>query len=415
MPNIWNYDNGWQKIANIDTQTMFNTNNSDAKAYLVFATGPQASTNIVTGATATTLKPKGDLITGSVSHSLTANQYKLIPNPYASPLNTEAMVQANSGATAWMVDPSLGTVGGYYAYDGTNWTPTNPTTPTPANPTGSDKNIQSGQGFFVRTTNASTFTISETHKAVGNSNTWFERTTSNQTTENADKIRVLLYRQEAANWQLADGILAINYAAGNNDLDATDIPKMSNFNENILFKKGTTSLSMEYSALPQVGQVQPMYLTSTTVQPYQLQVFTEGYSNASVVPYLQDTTTGTTTAIPTDGTILTVPFTGVASSSTTPDQRFKIVYQSALGNDEFNSLWASVYPNPVSNSIVNIQLQSVNDATRFTLTNLLGQTVHEGKLMAIQNTVALPQVQEGMYMLTIHQEGRKYTSKLYIK
>jgi hypothetical protein len=314
-----------------------------------------------------------------------------------------------------MVDPSLGTVGGYYAYDGTNWTPTNPTTPTPANPTGSDKNIQSGQGFFVRSTNASTFTISETHKAVGNSNTWFERTTNTQTTENVDKIRVLLNKKEGNNWILADGILAINYANGNNNLDATDTPKMSNFNENIMFKNGTTSLSMEYSALPQVGHVQPMYLTGTTVQPYQLQVFTEGYSNATVTPLLQDTQMGTFTPIPTDGTIVTVPFTGIAATSTSPDQRFKIVYQSALNNETFATLWAAVYPNPVNNNIVNIQLKSINDSTNYTLTNLLGQTVQTGKLNALQNTITLPQLQEGIYMMTINQEGKRYTTKLQIQ
>jgi len=408
MPNIWNYNNGWQKIDNIDTETMFNTNNSDTKAYLVFATGPQSSTNIVTGATATTLKPKGDLISGSVSLSLTANQFKLIPNPYACPINTVALRASNPGSTIWMVDPTLSTVGGYYAYDGTNWAPTTPAA--------SDAYIQSGQGFFVRNASAATFTISESHKVIGNSNTWFERTTNNQTTENTDKIRVLLNKQDGANWQLADGILAVNAATGNNDLDATDTQKMLNFNENIMFRSGTTNLAIEYSALPQVGQVQPMYLTGTTVQPYQLQVFTEGYSNATVTPFLQDTTTGTFTAIPTDGTIVTVPFTGIATTSTTADQRFKIVYQSTvLNTSDFSSSWASVYPNPVTNNVVNIQLKSVSENTDFTLTNLLGQIVHKGKLNNIQNAITLPELQKGMYLITVNQEGKKYTTKLYIQ
>ncbi len=405
LPSIWKYNNGWVKIPNISSETMFGSNNSDAKAFLVFATGPQGSTNIVTGETATTLKPKGDLISGTVSHSLTANQYNLIANPYACPLNTAALKVSNSNSKFWIVDPSIGTVGGYYVYDG-NWAP------LPL--TGSAANIQSGQGFFVKSTD-NTFNISESHKVIGNSNTWFERTIANQTTENTDKIRVLLYKQAGTNWNLADGILAVNSASGNNDLDGTDTQKILNFNENIMFKNGTTNLSIEYRALPQVGQVQPMYLTGTTAQPYQLQVYTEGYSNTTVYPFLQDTTTGTITAIPTDGTIVTVPFTGIATTSTSPDQRFKIVYQSALNNETFATLWAAVYPNPVTENVVHIDLVSANENTTYALTNLLGQRVQNGKLTAMQNLITLPELQEGMYLLSVQQDGKKVTQKLYIK
>ena len=172
---------------------------------------------------------------------------------------------------------------------------------------------------------------------------------------------------------------------------------------------------MEYSALPQPGQVQPMYLTGTTAQPYQLQVFTEGYSNATVTPFLQDTTTGTLTPIPTDGTVLTVPFTGIVTTNTNQDQRFKIVYQGTLNAEDFSSSWASVYPNPVTNNVVNIQLKSVNGNTDFILTNLLGQTVHKGKLNEIQTAITLPELQAGMYMITINQEGKKFTTKVYLQ
>jgi hypothetical protein len=305
-----------------------------------------------------------------------------------------------------MVDPTTG-IGVYYAYDG-NW--------VPLTPSASDAYIQSGQGFFVKNASAATFTISESHKVIGNSNTWFAKTAPTETTESADKIRVLLYKQINNEWQLSDGILAVNTATGNNDLDATDTQKMLNFNENIMFKNGTTNLSIEYRALPQSGQVQPMYLTGTTAQLYQLRVLTEGYSNTTVMPFLQDTTTGTTTPIPTDGTILTVPFTGIATTSTTPDQRFKIVYQNvALNSTTFNTLQAVVYPNPVNNGILNIHLASIETAASFTLTNLLGQTVHKGELNAIENSITLPKLQQGVYIVTIDQEGKKYSTKLQIQ
>lgn len=405
-PNIWNYDNGWQKITNISTETMFNTNNSDTKAYLVFATGPHGSSTIAntTTALATTLKPVGQLITGSVAHSLTANQFKLLPNPYASPLNTAGLVTSNSGTTIWMVDPTLNTFGGYFAYDGTNWTPTTPSA--------SDAYIQSGQGFFVKNAANTTFTIAESHKVSGNSNTWFERTT---TDTSVDKIRVLLYKQDNSAWQLADGILAVNSASGNHEVDAADADKMTNFNENLLFKNGTSNLAIEYRGLPAAGTLQPMQLSGTSAQPYELRIKTENYSNSNLTPYLENTQTGVLTAIPTDGSEVIVPFTGLAATSAVPDSRFRIVYQAPLSADDLNNLVVGVYPNPVHESLFTIELTNTNAPARYSLTNLLGQVVQEGSLLSLTNAIPVHDLSEGMYLLQINQEGKRFTTKLMIK
>jgi autotransporter-associated beta strand protein len=403
--NIYSYATGWQGVSNTNTTNLFETNNTNA--FLVFTTGPHAANTISNSAapSVTTLKPKGTLITGNVPHSLIANQYKLIANPYASPINTETLIQANSGAKAWLLDPTIGTYGGYVAYDGTNWS----LTPSVA----SDKYIQSGQGFFVRNASNATFTISESNKIIGNSNTWFNRTATDDLA--TDKIRVLLYKQDNAEWLLADGILAVNSSNGNTAVDDTDTNKITNFNENIMFRNGATNLAIEYSALPLVGYVQPMRLTATTVQPYQLRLFTENYTNTAAIPFLEDTVAGTFTPIPTDGSVLTMPFTGIAATSTVPDQRFRIVYQEeALNNESFTPLWATVYPNPVKDGFVNVHLNAIEATANFSITNLVGQLVYKGKLESIQNTIALPQLPEGVYLLSILQDGKRFTTKLYI-
>lgn len=404
-PNIWNYDNGWQKITNISTENLFNTNNSDTKAYLVFATGPHGSNTIAntTSAEATTLKPVGQLITGSVAHSLTANQFKLLPNPYASPLNTAALVTSNSGTTIWMVDPTINTFGGYVTFDGTNWTPS---------VLGNDQYIQSGQGFFVKNAANTTFTIAESHKVSGNSNTWFVR---NTTDTSVDKIRVMLYKQINSAWQLADGVLAVNSASGNHEVDAADADKMTNFNENLLFKNGTYNLAIEYRGLPAAGTLQPMQLTGTSAQSYELRIKTENYSNSNLTPYLENTQTGVLTAIPTDGSEVIVPFTGIAATSAAPDSRFRIVYQSPLSADDLNNLVVGVYPNPVHESLFTIELTNTNAPARYSLTNLLGQVVQEGSLVSLTNAIPVHDLSEGMYLLQINQEGKRFTTKLMIK
>ncbi|WP_396161692.1 T9SS type A sorting domain-containing protein [Flavobacterium sp.] len=400
--NIYTYSNGWSAVTNTNTSNLFEP--SANNAFLVFPTGPHGSTTIAgnTIPIETTLKPKGELITGSITKNLTAYQLYLIGNPYASPINTETLVQPNSGNKVWLLDPSLGSFGGYVAYDGANWS---------ALPTGNDKNIQSGQAFFVANSATTTFTIAETHKTSGNSNTWFERTEDTST----DKIRVLLYKQINSAWQLADGVLAVNSASGNHDLDATDVGKMSNFNENLLFKNGTSNLAIEYRGLPAAGTIQPLQLTGTSAQGYELRIQTENYSNSNLTPYLENTQTGALTAIPTDGTALVVPFTGIAATSAAPDSRFRIVYQAPLSADDMNSLVVGVYPNPVKEGLFTIELANTNAPASYTLTNLLGQEVQKGTLMSLTNAIPVKDLSEGVYLLQINQEGKSFTTKLMIK
>jgi hypothetical protein len=302
------------------------------------------------------------------------------------------------------LDPSLGDAnsrGGYYTYNG-SWAPNNP----------SNELIQSGQGFFVKSASATTFDVLESHKDSGNSNIWFDRTSADTS---VDKIRVLLYKQDNNSWYLADGILAVNSASGNHGVDAADADKMTNFNENLLFKNGTSNLAIEYRGLPAAGTLQPMQLTGTSAQPYELRIKTENYSNSNLTPYLENTQTGALTAIPTDGSEVIVPFTGIAATSATPDSRFRIVYQSPLSADDLNSLVVGVYPNPVHESLFTIELANTNATASYTLTNLLGQEVQKGTLMALTNAIPVHDLSEGVYLLQVNQEGKRFTTKLMIK
>ena len=93
----------------------------------------------------------------------------------------------NSSFTFWLLDPSLGSFGGYYTYNGTDWTPIAPNqnADQPEN-----LNIQSGQGFFVRSTSNTTFAITESDKVVGNSNTWFARSGSNVSEDTSTELSI---------------------------------------------------------------------------------------------------------------------------------------------------------------------------------------------------------------------------------
>lgn len=408
LPNIRKYNVGYQDITSLTNEPLFGAAGTNTKSFLVFATGPSDSPNIVTGATATTLKPTGQLITGDANHaSLAVNTFHLLSNPYASSINPVSLIANNPTHKLWLIEPSLGTFGAYVTYDGQNWS-----IPTP---TGTDALIQSGQGFFTRSAAATTFSINESNKAAGSSNTWFAKNADAvSTVENADKIRVLLYKQIDNNWKLADAILSVNYNEGSNDVNAMDSNKISNFNESIMFRNNTTNLSIEHRALPLSTEIQPLRLTGTSVLQYQLRVYTENYTNSLLIPVLEDTLNGTFTEIPMDGSVITIPFTGVVSSSTNPDNRFQIVYQTNLSTVGTSKLVASVFPNPITNNQLNVNLGTNTTPADYTITNLLGQAIQKGKLANTQNVIQLS-ASQGFYILNITQEGKSFTTKIYVQ
>lgn len=404
--NIYSYNGAWTPVTNTTTTTLFDTDKNNA--FLVFAVGPHGGNNIAStnAAVETTLRPKGSLITGNVNYTgLTTNAFQLIANPYASPISTSALKTTNSGFNIWLLDPSLGTLGGYYTYDGNNW--------TPETPAGDAVNIQSGQGFFVRSASASSFTINESHKAVGNSNAWFDKPSVQTTEEN--KIRVLLDKQENNQWQLVDGILSVsgnNYA---NEVDTQDALKVSNFNENILFRNGTSNLAIEYQNLPTTATEQPIRLTGTTATAYRLRVKTESFVSVNVQPILQDTQSGTNHLIPTDGSTIEIPFTGEVATTTNPDQRFKIVYQQVLGVDQPITNTLQVYPNPVIEGQFTVVLPNPTEVATYEITNYLGQVVQKGELAPSNPKVSVAHQAAGVYLVKMQQNGLVYTTKIVKK
>lgn len=401
QPNIYNYVNGaWTAVTN--TNTTYVSTASQNNAFMVFVTGPHASSNFTSTSAVTTSSASGQLITGNVNHNIVANQFTLLGNPYASPINPVSLVSNNSGSKLWMLDPSVG-LGAYITYDG-NW--------VPEAPSGNDAYIQSGQGFFVRSTQTN-FNIAETDKIAGNSNTWFAKQSVQNTNEN--KIRVLLDKQINNEWQLADGILSVSGNNYSNEVDAQDALKVTNFNENIQFRNGTNNLAIEYQNLPTAITEQPIRLTGTTATSYRLRVRTEGFVSSDVQPILQDTQSGTNHLITTDGTTIEIPFTGVVSTTNNPDNRFKIVYQQVLGVEQPNYNTLQVYPNPVTQGQFVIALPNSSEVATYEITNYLGQIVQKGNLTAGNTNVSIASQAVGVYLVRVQQNGEVYTTKIVKK
>jgi hypothetical protein len=409
---------GWSSVTNTTTANLFETTRNNA--YLVFVTGGYGSGNIASTipATATTLKATGQLITGDVAYTgLIDTKHTLIGNPYASSLSPGTLL---SGATNlvdkfWVYDPILGTAGGYVSYDmGTYSNITGSYSATTA--------IQSGQAFFVRATPGTTgsFTISENKKSTGVTNVFGkEANQSVNNSVNASILRVGMYKESNQQWKPLDGAIAGFYSTANNLVDDNDGKKFANGSENIAFVRNNTTLSSEHFAIPQPLDELYMRVWNTSVNNYKLQINTESFTVPNIEATLIDLFTGVQTPINLDGTVQEYPFAVTSATASTGD-RFKVVFNaSALATTTLDIKSIKVYPNPVTNGIVNVQLPE-GDYTNYSyeLVNVLGQTVMSANIEVLSgnqfsfNTRGLANT---WYALRILNKGKAvYQTKVII-
>ncbi|MFT5755197.1 MAG: hypothetical protein ACI924_002451, partial [Flavobacterium sp.] len=315
----------------------------------------------------------------------------------------------------WVYDPLLGTAGGYVSYDmGTYSNITGSYSATTA--------IQSGQAFFVRATPGTTgsFTISENKKSTGVTNVFGkEANQSVNNSVNASILRVGMYKESNQQWKPLDGAIAGFYSTANNLVDDNDGKKFANGSENIAFVRNNTTLSSEHFAIPQPLDELYMRVWNTSVNNYKLQINTESFTVPNIEATLIDLFTGVQTPINLDGTVQEYPFAVTSATASTGD-RFKVVFSaSALATTTLDIKSIKVYPNPVTNGIVNVQLPE-GDYTNYSyeLVNVLGQTVMSANIEVLSgnqfsfNTRGLANT---WYALRILNKGKAvYQTKVII-
>lgn len=406
---------GWGNVTNTQTSSLFDSTRNNA--YLVFVTGAYGSGNIgnEVPAAATTLKAKGELITGDQIYTgITDTKHSLVANPYASPIDLNTILDANSTLLKkfWVWDPAVGGTGGYNSYDATLNAYTNNT----GSYTDNNTVVQSGQAFFVRANpgQSGSFTITENNKVGNVSNVMFR--------EQADPalLRVNLFKQQGNDWQGMDGAIAGFYDGASNDVDAADGRKFANASENISFRRSNTSISSEHR-MPIVAQdTLFVRVWNTSQSSYKLRINTQDFDlPGDLEAILQDLHTGTETTLATDGTINEYEF-AVSSDALSSGDRFRIVFQaSALGVDPVTRQELKIFPNPVTEGTVHLDFGSLEQGDyRYELVNTIGQSVkagqvrHNGSVQALDlgNTAA------GVYILRLtHGSAIVKTSKLIIK
>jgi hypothetical protein len=404
----YNANNSWTGVSMpIASGTLFSSTINNA--FMAFVTGPFGSSNISSGATATTLKANGTLITGSQTYlNLSSNEYKFLGNPYVSPISPSAILTDNANFTnIWVWDPQLGSYGGYVVYSGSAY----------SNVSGSytsGQPIQSGQAFFVKPTVSSNFIISESHKSTVVDNGLFYRNA-----KNPQLLRVNLLKQIQTQWQPFDAALVLFDSNSSNDVDVQDAAKMFNSTDNITIQNNGIALMAEHRALPTAQDYINLRISETSVgTQYKLSINTEQFANVGLNVTLEDLFTNTSLPIALDGTVAEYQFT-TTSDPLSSGNRFRIVFETVLSNNFSIKSSISVLPNPFNGSNININFNGKPEGNyKFSISNVVGQVLDKGtikysgdtSLYALEIKNALP---NGVYILNLTDDQKKeYSVKL---
>jgi hypothetical protein len=363
--------------------------------------------------TPTKLISTGTLKVGSItptfpSATAGSNTFAFIANPYQSRIDVSVVLTANStkadATRLWVWDPMINTRGGFVTID--QFSSGNGTaTPTSSTAT---KFIEPGQAFFIQLTGGdSDISFTESVKDV--------TTTLPKSAPFSDNQMSLLFELQNEGNQVIDAIRLRFAADGITEVDAADISKMGNIDENLASVNENSLFTIQRRNFPENDEVIPLFTNNWRNQDYSFMANLSNFGTTAV--YLVDAYLGTETLLE-DGE--TYSFDVDESISESVDtSRFSLKFDTeTMGMEDEDKKLFSLYPNP---AVDVVQLQSnltLTDKVNVSVYNMLGQQM-QVKAEAISNTnlrLSLGHLASGVYIVQLtDQEGNSYTQELIKK
>ena len=314
------------KIFDIPTQSWLglsttNTNFMSNKAYMVFVRGSRAKYQMSDIPDTTVLREKGELNIGDVAISVGtgANQFVAVANPYASAINFNSANTIKSGLTNvyYLYDPRVGVNGGWITIDAAG----NPTPQTLTYTNASNTQIQSGQGFLVKTGSggAGSITFKETSKYNGSANVLRE----NQVFAS---FRTNVFKMTNGAAEIVDGVTQMLDDANINELNDDDASKMANTGENFALMVNNKQLAIEMRKPFLLSDTINYNMTQMKLATYQLQFVPQNIEYSNLKPILLDQYLQTETELSFASTT-TYNFVVSNNPGANSSSRFKIVFR----------------------------------------------------------------------------------------
>ena len=145
-----------------------------------------------------------------------------------------------------------------------------------------NKNIESGQGFFVHTnTGVGSIVFHESNKATGSN-------LVSRAPSQLSSIRTNLFKSINNQYALMDGVLNIYDAGFSNDVDAADAKKLMNPSENLGIKQGVQLLAIERKAAIGINDTIFYNLSQMKLGNYKFDITPEYLDVVNLSGYLID-------------------------------------------------------------------------------------------------------------------------------
>ena len=419
----------WPAVTNTKT-----TNIDPYQGYRVVVKGDRNFANYgmvstpVNMYSATAIRTTGNLITGNVTYSTAGvantnyassatklvagnGNYSLIANPYACPIDWE-LVYANAGtqnvtSTYWYFDPTFmsGGYATYVSYNAVSHVNSNhPTSKV-------DKYIQPGMAFFVQNSSSASpvVAITEANKAAGSTKTAVFRTVA------PNYIHVSLWKNVNGENTNIDGTVAVFSSDFTKAIGEKDSKKLTNGGENLYIIQSNTDLSIAGLPIPTAKEEIALNLSQVVVgTTYQLQIDASQFTSNGLEVFIKDKLLNTVT-LASEG----ISFTPTKDADTY-EGRFSVVFQKTTVLPAIVKGSVSVYPNPVSNNKINLQMNNLEKGTyTVRVINNLGQEVMNSVISNEAGnsikTIAAKGLTTGIYTLQVTGKSGSYTSELIVK
>ena len=331
-PSVFNYDATGHRYVSHSSLYGKNTKYTPlkaGKAYYFFVYGDRLNSISANSPNYTTLKARGKILLGDQVYTKNSTMpltsiigdYTFLGNPFASPIDWSTLPKTDIEDTYWGWDPNLSSTGGYITVNSSGGV----TLISPFSGTvGLNQYIQSGQGFFVRTSASNpSLSIREIDK-VSNYNVNAFR---GPFTTSLIAINLLYY--DGTKNILADGTLEAVDDVFNNSKGKEDATKFFNTQEGICINDNNDLLSINGKKNLDNNDSIQLNLFRLKKSNYTFEIFTQNFESQNVQPYLQDNYLNTLQA-------LSIADTNLISFNVNQDiaasfgiNRFKIVFKNS--------------------------------------------------------------------------------------
>lgn len=371
---------------------------------------------------ATTLKARGELITGNYQVSGLAAGFNMIANPYASDIDFSTIGKTNFPNQFWVWDPKIaGTngVGGYVytANSGSGYV----SAPLFGSYNNNSTVIPAGGAFFVRVNEGQEGTVSfrETDKATG-APLLFGRTQNDE-----NRVLRVTVKDPAASVTY-DGIAAVFNATSTKEIDPADAQKFAIGTENVSIRRFSRDWAIEFRPLITAADTVFLRLHNMKQQSYSLEIQGEQFAtNGQLTAVLQDLFLNTETPLNLGG-VQRFSFAVTAATASSGD-RFRIVFRqnviTSVGPDVNSAQGIQLFPNPVARGAeTHVQFRNLKAGRyQFTLFALNGVRVMNEVLVhaggtAVQKVRVSSDLAAGVYYAEIvNEKGWKERVKVVIE